>query len=355
MEAKKRFDEYDLLRIIGTLFVVIGHSAYLNIQTGVGGVAYSLPADVASIYANNFFEFERFLSGWVYGFHMPMFFMLSGLCFAIASKTSFDQLCIKKVRRLIIPFFVAGLFFMFPVKFLGNFYNRQSVFTAIGSFYSGGESGHLWFLPALFWCILVFWGITGVTGKSIFLTLFVSLFANVFIAKFPFDFLLFKTGCGYIKWFGTGYFIHKLFQQHDFKLNSLKIVGGGALVLGILSVLEWKLSHNGQFRILVNSLWILFIGIFATRQFPGLMKSKLMRVLLRNSFYIYLFHDPLEYIVLRFAFHFNWLSYNSGYVTYVFLRTAGVVIASIVLGEFIEKFKRTLKDANTKTKGCAAV
>lgn len=147
-------------------------------------------------------------------------------CHCIQNK--FDQLCIKKVRRLIIPFFVAGLFFMFPVKFLGNFYNRQSVFTAIGSFYSGGESGHLWFLPALFWCILVFWGITRVTGKSIFLTLFVSLFANVFIAKLPFDFLLFKTGCGYIKWFGTGYFIHKLFQQYDFKFNSLKIVGGGS-------------------------------------------------------------------------------------------------------------------------------
>ena len=115
------------------------------------------------------------------------------------------------------------------------------------------------------------------------------------------------------------------------------------------------MSHNGQFRILVNSLWILFISIFVTRQFPGLMKSKLMRVLLRNSFYIYLFHDPLEYIVLRFAFHFNWLSFNFGYAIYVLFRTAGVVMASIVLGEFIEKFKRILKDVNKKTKWCAAV
>lgn len=30
-------------------------------------------------------------------------------------------------------------------------------------------------------------------------------------------------------------------------------------------------------------------------------------------------------------------------------------MASIVLGEFIEKFKRILKDVNKKTKWCAAV
>ena len=67
---KKRVDEYDLLRVIATVLVVIGHSCYLI----MGGVRYEVQTDVSWVYDSNLFRIVRFISGWAYGFHMPLFF-----------------------------------------------------------------------------------------------------------------------------------------------------------------------------------------------------------------------------------------------------------------------------------------
>ena len=59
-----RITVYDWLRLIATIFVVIGHSAYLTIKTTYGGVAYELPTNVNHIYSSAVLTWLRFLSGW---------------------------------------------------------------------------------------------------------------------------------------------------------------------------------------------------------------------------------------------------------------------------------------------------
>ena len=44
--STKRVTVYDWLRLIAMIFVVIGHSAYLEVPTRYGGVAYALPDNV---------------------------------------------------------------------------------------------------------------------------------------------------------------------------------------------------------------------------------------------------------------------------------------------------------------------
>lgn len=74
---------YDWIRLFATLCVVVGHSAYLNITTALGGVSYEVPQYASHFYYCAAFKILRVLAGWVYGFHMPLFFMLSGAVFHI--------------------------------------------------------------------------------------------------------------------------------------------------------------------------------------------------------------------------------------------------------------------------------
>ena len=87
MRTSERNITYDWLRVIGTLFVLIGHNSYLSIHTEIGGVDYVLPSNVHAVYYSLPFELFRGLSGRVYGFHMPLFFVLSGAVLALRSRS----------------------------------------------------------------------------------------------------------------------------------------------------------------------------------------------------------------------------------------------------------------------------
>ena len=85
---------------------------------------------------------------------VPLFFMLSGAVLALRPLGRFDAVVQSKIKRLIIPYFVYGWLFMLPVKYIGHFYSRESVLQAMQGLLSGQDAGHLWFLTALFWCLI---------------------------------------------------------------------------------------------------------------------------------------------------------------------------------------------------------
>lgn len=135
----KHFNDYDLLRIFAILFVVIGHSAYYSVTGEYGAINYQLPQNLSLAYNSTIMNIQRYVAGWVYGFHMPLFFILSGSVFGISSSYSFDTLCVKKIKRLVIPHFLYCLGFMIPVKWMANFYDNTTVNVAyVNSL--GGES-----------------------------------------------------------------------------------------------------------------------------------------------------------------------------------------------------------------------
>ena len=99
---KKRVDEYDLLRVIATVLVVIGHSCYLI----MGGVRYEVQTDVSWVYDSNLFRIVRFICGWAYGFHMPLFFLLSGAVYHLKEEIRLKSLVCNKLKRLILPYYL---------------------------------------------------------------------------------------------------------------------------------------------------------------------------------------------------------------------------------------------------------
>ncbi|MBF1103829.1 MAG: acyltransferase family protein, partial [Solobacterium sp.] len=208
-----RVELYDWIRVIATIFVVIGHAAYLKIVTANGGINYILPSQLSPTYNGFLLSSFRFLAIWVYTFHMPLFFFLSGAVLGLKPIGKLFSFIKSKIHRLIIPYLLVALFFMFPIKYLGNFYTSIGLSKAIISFFSGfggSDEGHLWFLIALFWCLIIFVCITKILDKlhsnHPIIILFICIIVSQFSIRYiTFSFLQISTSLYYIQWLALGY------------------------------------------------------------------------------------------------------------------------------------------------------
>lgn len=134
---KERNKQMALMSLFAMILVVIGHS------------------DITSDYK------ELWIFRWVYSFHMPLFFFISGFLFCLTNpverlrKTSYTAFMRRKGVRLLLPFFfINSLIFLIkaliihdtammqhPVSFSWDSFVDSTFFHPIG---------FMWFLPCLF-------------------------------------------------------------------------------------------------------------------------------------------------------------------------------------------------------------
>lgn len=74
------------------------------------------------------------------------------------------------------------------------------------------------------------------------------------------------------------------------------------------------------------------------------MQYKVVKILIKNLFYVYLFHDPLEYIVLKIFMSNEFLNYSIGCYVYTAFRIVGVFVISIIMGALVTYVKGVWKD-----------
>ena len=133
----KRLKELDILRGIAICLMVFGHTWFTKEAT---------------------IEMERL----IYGFHMPLFFVISGFFYkSPESYASVKRIVLKKARTLLIPYFVFGIIYTIVDQFVWKEYGLLESIRNILLFPTGtsnklsetslipGESA-LWFLMALF-------------------------------------------------------------------------------------------------------------------------------------------------------------------------------------------------------------
>lgn len=132
MSEKKRFAEIDVLKGIGILLVILGHS--------VPDYPINLRADVVA--AN--------LESIIYGFHMPLFFVSAGFVWQIADngRISINWLN-KKAQRLLVPY-ITFSFVSLTLRLLFSAFTRSSVDIWEGIYGIILEGKYFWFLYVMF-------------------------------------------------------------------------------------------------------------------------------------------------------------------------------------------------------------
>lgn len=108
------------------------------------------------------------LKVWLYSFHVPLFFFLSGLLFV--PRDSFRRTVVGKARQLLVPYYIYGLISVIIYALLGSIavhalgkdgMNSTLLHNVVGLFYGNGKNHFmdfnlpLWFLPVLFCLYLI--------------------------------------------------------------------------------------------------------------------------------------------------------------------------------------------------------
>lgn len=166
--GENRSEVIDILKGIGILFMVLGHM-----------------------------HFSKAFNYYIFGFHMPLFFMVSGYLYR--RPASIYMAVIRKAKSLLIPYlsFGVGYWLLWIIRFRRE---DQSAVQPLWSLLLNGTEGlviesALWFLPTLFIVYIIFVLIDRIVPKTTY---------KVYIAG-----MLALTGCMTARLFfdiGGGYF-----------------------------------------------------------------------------------------------------------------------------------------------------
>lgn len=181
----RKRNEWDVLKCLATLLVVIGHIVILYKQGG------SFPA------MEN--RYLAMLADVIYLFHMPLFVTISGAVYAIGKQSGkyqdFKSLLVNKVRRLLVPYYFVAYLFVVPT-ILGLEMNRFE--SNIDYFFLeillGTNCRHLWYLWALFWMFII---VRFCKGRYLGNTIYCLIIA-----------MILSVGCSY--WVGTDWFSFRM-------------------------------------------------------------------------------------------------------------------------------------------------
>ena len=118
---KEKINYIDYSKGIAILFVIFGH-----------------------VYSGN-----NIATTWIYSFHMPLFFIISGFLLKLNKNKDTKSMILKKFKSLMVPYIlfsiinIVGFYLIKDLSyevFKGNIFNTITLFGI----------GALWFLPALF-------------------------------------------------------------------------------------------------------------------------------------------------------------------------------------------------------------
>ena len=131
-------DSVTIAKGIGIILMVIGHS-------GLDG----------------------FPTRFIYMFHMPLFFFLSGYCFKKSYISKPKKFILRRIKGIYVPFVEYSILFLLLHNVFANFYIYDNVLTLketiikiihiVISLWSGEALlGGFWFLKSLFWASMIF-------------------------------------------------------------------------------------------------------------------------------------------------------------------------------------------------------
>lgn len=146
-EKGQRNYSLDNIRAIAIILVVLGHS--IIIYSSDWNIYTSMVSAPELDYLKKVINLVQ----------MPLFFSLSGFLFGHSgTKYSLRVFAIRKLKRLLVPYFLIAALWMLPIKcFIRykdyTFMKLPTIF--INDILLGKDTGHLWFLPCLFVCLLV--------------------------------------------------------------------------------------------------------------------------------------------------------------------------------------------------------
>ncbi len=282
---------YALMRMILPVLVLFGHAAVM--YTADGAIP---PAQTSA--------FLEKLAQYIYAFHMPLFFVLSGALWGhgirhgkYADKAAFLK---NKALRLLIPYLFFGICVTAPVVCALGLTGQGFLGYVLRGILLSENPRHLWYVLALFWVfvlsLLLRPALTKWNGA---LCLALSLAVLYFSQYLPFSVFQIQAALYYQFFFILGFYLDRREDKLAAffkKLPFLPFIAAAALLA------RFVLPYRTATLLVYNMLGIVFVyGLAAVLPAERLREKPFLRLLEKDSFGLYLFHPMLVYLVFFFA------------------------------------------------------
>ena len=350
---KKHNYKYDVIRIVLTVLVVIGHANYYNAGNAYGGIYIADQMTIAGIADTAFHGFAEQIKQLIYTFHMPAFFALSGSLFYIQLKnrrfSSVTDVMKNKISRLIVPFIFVYLFWNTPIKIISGYYNQsENIFKDILMQMFIPTNMYLWYLEALFFDFVLAYLLCKYVKKTWMInTVSFTVYLVVrFLERATVFTTLFGNPLRYLLWFIFGMNLNKYGKVAKNHLNRFRF--WGLLLFAVLWIIGYYgLEHLPHLVWLAKDLYLAGVGILIVWAACELVSERLadkeenmISKLSGYSFGIYLYGEPLNYLfVVLFVKYFglNFLGNESGAFFLWILRIVGTSLIAIFVVKLLKK------------------
>lgn len=307
MSRQEKVVSYDILRVITTLLVIVSHCHYHALRTPYGGIDH----DALIVGGFGAWKALELLTGFINLFTMPTFMALGGALFLRSMRRgkypTLKTLAVDKAKRLLIPFLVVTLLYSFPLKLaVGYFRQSQSVLKdlLLGQLLVQGNT-HLWYLPAMFVDFLICYLLERYVKLPRLLKLVLLAAISVVVWEDEAPVLLVAYPLRFAVWFYAGYCFEQV--REELRGGFGKAALGAVATAAIYVVMRWGLPASRLTvvadpllrRLLLPAAAALTLYFFSCGLAEvGVDRTRIYALLSRNTFGMYLYSDPMNYVVL---------------------------------------------------------
>lgn len=267
MVLNSRQSWIDVVKGLGIIFVVIGHVSL-----------------------------ENWLSNWIFSFHMPLFFSLSGFLWIKYSKqVGFRDFVVKRIKTILVPFI------FFHVSLILYWIVVESHFRDL-------DLGPIWFLLALF-CVEV---LVSCVGKKYLLNIFYA----VFFAVLSFScYYVFQRNLSFLEWLlrivnGISWYLIGCLGGLISKYIRLMNFNYKIIILLLLLIVSITISainpgvslwSNNYGKCYILYIWGGIVGSLLIILFCKwfLSRSRVFEFFGRNTIIVLATHEPIKRVILK--------------------------------------------------------
>ena len=282
---------YAFLRMILPLLVLVGHAAVMYSPSG------AIPPEAGSAFLDR-------LSQYIYAFHMPLFFVLSGALWgyglARGKYREKGKFLKNKALRLLPPYLFFGICVVAPVMCLLSLTNQGFFGYVLHGILLSENARHLWYVLALFWVFVFSLAFRPMLEKwhpALCLALSLAvLYASQYL---PFSVFQLQAALYYQFFFILGFYLDRWDETLCAFFRKCPLV---PLLAPFALLARFVLPYRTATLLLYNLLGILFFcGLAALLPCARLREKPFPRLLEKDSFGLYLFHPMLVYLVFYFG------------------------------------------------------
>lgn len=332
-------------------------TAYLG-----GGIQYDSLMAKALVCDTMAHKTALLLTRFVTSFHMPAYFCISGVIFAMEMRKgkydSLKKLAAVKAKRLLVPMLFVWITYNIPIKFMIGYFAGQT--NPIASAFLQilfPSNVYLWFLEVLFllFCLdyLVIARVHSIRWQCaicIVLNLIGTIADQYYKLYIPFG-----NPFRYYIWFWVGHHVDYVAAQlrkmagYILPLKGLLVLIETGLLLASFILLRktssvWFEVVQTSFCAFIGILWVWEIASMIENRILTLPKAEQVRSMVdRLSSYtygIYLYADPLNYVILYAAYNMYGINVFGSETA---VRILGTMAAACIITYFLKRVHFPIK------------